>query len=1026
MRPFFLVFLIGGLSVVAAGGCGAPSSPPEAPEQPAPLLSLHPGTAAEAALAGGGRQIYRLAVPPGWLAELAVQQQGIDAIVLLEDPAGRLLTKIDSPNGAEGPEPVLVLGGPQPLRLVVTAAAAQAPPGRFTIEVAAVRPALERDRERVAAERTFARAEALRGRGERAALGEAVAEHRRALAAFRALGDRRREADALDRLGRVHLLLGDAASAREVYRQAIDRFRELGARQSLVDALNGAGTAARLLGRPGEALAGFREALEIQGSLGDRRSTGITWNNIGKVLAQQGNAEEAFEAYDKALAIWRDLRDSREEGVTLGNRGRLYGFLGETRRARDALQQAALQLEAAGQPAEAASALADLGLILALSGPPRNGLAPLQRALDLQQRAGDRNGEAAALNSIGWIHLQTGAYEAAQGYFQRALSLYEEVGRISGRAAVLANLGRLAVRRGRPRDAVALYDRALPLLAEAGDRGQEASVLLDRARAWRQLGDLERARQNAEEARAWAETLRSEPGSRELRAAVLASRQEIHELLIDLLADLHRRRPAGGYAGAALAAAERARARSLLDQLTGAGPAADPDPALLAREMAAGRRLAAAERRHRRLVAGGAPEAQQAAARAEVDELLREMEQLESLLERARRGTETERLLTPREIQREVAEPGALLLEYSLGDTRSFLWAVSPGRLEIFELAPRARLETAARSAHALLSAEDRTLAEPAAEAALAELSRLLLAPVADRLAGRRLLIVPDGALGYVPFAALPRPPAAGRAGGEPLVETHEIVLLPSASTLAALRRRARGAAPPGLVAAVADPVFTSDDLRITGRPGRPPRTMARGSDPADGLERLPFSREEAEAILRLAPAGRRFAAFDFAADRATVTGGALSGYRIVHFATHAVIDPERPALSGLALSRVDARGRPQEGFLRAYEIRHLRLPADLVVLSACRTALGKEVRGEGLLGLTQSFFQAGARRVVVSLWPVDDRATAQLMARFYRAMLAAGQSPAAALRTAQRSLRRETPYRSPAFWAGFILQGDV
>lgn len=1012
MRP---LLLLAGLSVVAAGGCGAPSGPSAAPEHPAPLLSLRPGLVAEAALAGGEQQVYRLDVPSGWFAELAVEQQGIDAAVSLEDPAGRLLTEIDSPNGANGPEPLLLLGGTQPVRLIIAATDPRAPSGRYAIRVAALRQATERDRARVAAERTFEQGERLRRQGDGAALRKAVAEHRRALAAFGSLRERRREAGALDRLGRLHLLLGEAPAAREAYREAISRLRELDARQPLVDALNGAGKASRYLGRPAEALACYREALEIQGSLGDRVSAGITWNNIGKVHATQGDAEAAFEAYDKALAIWRDLKEEGEAGITLGNRGRLYGFLGETGRARNALQQASLQLEAAGRLADAAAALADLGLILALSGQPRDGLASLQRALTLQQRAGDRNGEASTLNSAGWIHLRSGEHPAAQKYLQRALSLYEEMGGSLGRAVVLANLGQLAARQSRPRDALALYDRALPLLAEAGDRDQKASVLLDRARAWRQLGDLERARQSAEEALAWAETLRAAPGAGELRASFLASRQEIHELLIDLLLDLHRRQPAGGHAEAALAASERARARSLLDRL--AGPAADPDPTLLSQELEAGRRLATAERHHRRLAAEDAPAARQAAARAEVEELLREMERLES---RISGGTpEADRLLTAADIQREVVGPGTLLLEYFLGESRSFLWAASSGRLEVFELAPRARLEEAARSAHALLAAEDRTLAGPQAEAALAELSRLLLAPVEDRLAGRRLLIVPDGALGYVPFAALPG------TGGTPLVEDHEIAVLPSASALAALRRRTRST-PPGLVAVVADPVFEPDDPRIAGRRDLPPRTVARGSDPAAGLVRLPFSREEAEAILLLAPAGRRFAALDFAASRATVTGGVLSGYRIVHFATHGVIDPERPALSGLALSRMDEQGRRREGFLRAHEIRHLRLPADLVVLSACRTALGREVRGEGLLGLTQSFFQAGARRVVVSLWPVDDRATAQLMTRFYRAMLAEGQSPAAALRTAQRSLRREPPFHSPAFWAGFVLQGDL
>jgi CHAT domain-containing protein len=190
-------------------------------------------------------------------------------------------------------------------------------------------------------------------------------------------------------------------------------------------------------------------------------------------------------------------------------------------------------------------------------------------------------------------------------------------------------------------------------------------------------------------------------------------------------------------------------------------------------------------------------------------------------------------------------------------------------------------------------------------------------------------------------------------------------------------------------------------------------------------IRRLRFTRREAEQILAEAPSGKNLKAIDFKANRATATGGELSKYRYVHFATHGYVDSQRSDLSAIVLSLVDENGQPQDGFLRAHEIYNLNLPAELVVLSACETGLGKEIKGEGLVGLTQGFMYAGARRVVVSLWNVNDKATAELMARFYRGMLKENKTPAAALRSAQMEMSRQPQWQSPYYWAAFTLQGD-
>jgi CHAT domain-containing protein len=424
------------------------------------------------------------------------------------------------------------------------------------------------------------------------------------------------------------------------------------------------------------------------------------------------------------------------------------------------------------------------------------------------------------------------------------------------------------------------------------------------------------------------------------------------------------------------------------------------------------------------------------------------------------------------EIQREVLDSDTLLLEYSLGGEQSFVWAVSNTSLHSFILPKRAEVEAAARRVYELLIARNRRLsfeddikkrvrlaaADAEYEAAASDLSRMVLGPVAGLLKGRRrLLIVSEGALQYIPFSALPAPDeaTAGTPTGQrrpldkdPLILRHEITSAPSASVLALLRRDlARRRPAPRAIAVFADPVFDRSDPRVKrgvagagggeeASPGQQEasvrgtlrRAIAETSLTGEPLrlERLPHSRDEAERILALVPAGDSLSASGFAASREMAFNPELSRYRYLHFATHSLINNQHPELSGIVLSLVDEDGSDRDGFLRSYEVYNLHLPSEMVVLSACSTGLGKDVRGEGLMGLTRGFMYAGAARVTVSLWDVDDVATAALMARLYRGIFGKERlRPLAALRAAQIEMWRQARWRAPYNWAAFTMQGE-
>ncbi len=579
-------------------------------------------------------------------------------------------------------------------------------------------------------------------------------------------------------------------------------------------------------------------------------------------------------------------------------------------------------------------------------------------------------------------------------------------------------------------------EEALEISQQTQDLPGQAARQIRLARIEGARGDLTRALALGRDSLKTVEALRGEVIRPDSRAAFSATRRGYYETHIDLLFAAHRADPAAGHDAEAFETSERARARSLLETLAAARVELrrGVDANLLQREADLSRQLNADGLRRQELEASSTSPEEIAALDRRIAERVGEYRHL--LAEIKQHSRHLAALPQPEplalgEIQRSLLKGGELLLEYALGEERSFLLAVTSDSLDFLELPPRRRIEDLARRLHEALTARGRGVAgaergrtDRQAQELARELSHAVLGPVADRLGDRRLVIVPDGALQYVPFAALPTPsltslpesPAAWFSA--PLVAGHEISVQPSISTLDVLRREwARRQGPTKFLALWADPVFGRRDQRLGTREDPGAQIDSRG----EGFARLNHSAAEAAAITALKPGARTFIGFEAARHTLNEAGG----YGFLHFATHGVIDTEHPELSGLALSLRDRRGDQQDGFLRLHDIHNLELNAELVVLSACRTALGKEIRGEGLMSLTRGFLHAGARRVVASLWNVDDRATAELMERFYRQLLREDRPPAYALRQAQLAMATERAWRSPFYWAGFVLQGE-
>ena len=303
-------------------------------------------------------------------------------------------------------------------------------------------------------------------------------------------------------------------------------------------------------------------------------------------------------------------------------------------------------------------------------------------------------------------------------------------------------------------------------------------------------------------------------------------------------------------------------------------------------------------------------------------------------------------------------------------------------------------------------------------------LSQCLLGPVVDLIREKRLVIVSHGELQRLPFEVL-LDPAAKDKGKIPLLVQHEIVNVPSISVLARLRQQRGQRSPaPIFVSLVADAVYGMDDERI---PSSVRKSLLRDATELRTLDfgRLRSSRKEAQAILDLSRGKPMEVAIGFDARREWVLAGHLQYSQVIHLSLHGILNDKEPELSGLVLSQIDSKGQRIDGLLRAHEIEDMKFSADLVVLSACRSGLGKDLRGEGLLALSQSFLSGGASSVIASLWRIDDRATAELMKHFYHGLIFEKLSPAAALRKAQIGMWRDAHWRDPYYWAGFVLQGE-
>ena len=738
------------------------------------------------------------------------------------------------------------------------------------------------------------------------------------------------------------------------------------------------------------ALLKFQKLDQITGEMGNRVLHGLVLGNMGDIYRQLGKPQTAADYYNRAVAIFLST------GFKLGRAQNLIDLC-ETEldgaKGIGAVAQCTIALTAAQQAGYSGyigQAKCDLGKAERKSAGDRAAFSIIKAAVVNSRSAQDRRVESTE-------HLQLGEILQKAGKDEAALKEFQEAGLLSESVTNPANL-------------------------------VDAHYAV--AQWYLQAGQYQTAGAELKSALEKVEAARSSVGRTALQASYFAAERKLYELAVELRMREYEREPAGGNDAQALEMSERSRARSLLDALNnraaqGAHEGGEAESHLMRAKLAVDR---AFDRRLKLVVEGGAKRDLEASS-AELTQALGDLERADDDVRAAEfHPPKPIQTMTATEIEQASLDSKTTFFEYALGAEHSYLWVIGGGKLKSYVLPSRKQLEEMVKHWRGLAAGQER--AEAGSGDKLKPLSaRLSCALFADAVQSgmTQMVIVPDGQLAMLPFAALPENGCSSVPGG-PLVASHEVAMTPSLSVFFSRKQEAENHFQ-GEVAIVADPVFDAADPRAAALKTRATIHDSRSAwnpETSVALPRLLNTGYEAntiqDTVRKAAGNNQVFLAQGFDANVETVLSSKMQDYRIWHLATHGVYDETMPEFSGLVFSLVGTDGGPRFGFLKAQDIARLNVRAELVVLSACDSAAGDIVSGEGIMGLSYAFLHAGAKQVVSTLWSIDDAKSKELMVVFYKELMRNCGNAAAALRQSQLTVMRQPHNSEPYYWAGFEL----
>lgn len=902
------------------------------------------------------------------------------------------------------------------------------------------------------------------------------------------LGDKRGVAASLANIGIVYRDLGNYTEALEYLEKSLRIGEEIGDKIVVARSFNHIGAMHWNLGNYTEALEYHQRSLKMAEEIGDKIGVASSLNNTAVVQQHLGNYTKALEYYQKSLKIKEETGDKIGAARSLNNIGTVQQYLGNYTEALGYYQKSLETWEEIRNKWGVAASVDNIGLAYRSLGNYTEALKHHKKALKIFEEIKDKWGVAASLGNIGIANTSLGNYTEALEYYQKSLKIWEEIGDKNEMAISLSNIGLIhykrfahgRIRRGEKEllDAERNLSEAIKISKEIGRQETFWSFLHRKGLVFKELGKTDQTIGLLKEAIEVIEKLRGQLQLAEEKASFFKEKLEVYESLIELLIKLQNYQEAFNYA-------QKTKARAFLDLLSEAKVDVRQgiDSDLLHRKREIEARLSFLQRKLQQAHSQAKKDDKQIEAwKGELDSKFSEYQQLQR--EIRQRHPKYADLHNPEpatvaQIQR-LLDNQTVLMEYLTTSETPLLFVITREDFKVYQLSEgRKRLEQLVREQKEEEDGQNvkwwtaeklkglgirQTLINPPPNASQPahlrqpdyymdhylkrayQLYEVLIKPAEALLKGKkRLIVAPDGVLAYLPFEILLKKPIKHREGaridfsGLPyLIKDHVIYYAPSASILASLRKNPEQKEKPKKeLLAYGDPIYPK-----TARAGHNINNNEEGHHGLRACDAkfrpLDHSREEVNRIAKLFPKNLISIYLGADANEENVKKEKLDEYRRIHFATHGCLNESKPQFSALVLSQVG--GGPEDGFLQLFEIFNLKLNAELVVLSACVTGLGKEVRGEGLIGLTRGFIYAGTPSVVASLWNVADFTSAEFMEKFYRNMRGK-----VALAPATDSLRRDKAealrdakleiiksgikgskyFSHPFFWSAFVLIGD-